>query len=156
MAERSVNHSTFVIERVFDALPEQIFDAWADPVVKRRWFVGPAEWERGPHEMDFRVGGRERSSGGPSEGPQHLFEATYEDIVPNRRIVYSYVMHLDGKKISVSLSTVELVPAGASTRMIYTEQDAFLDGFDHPAEREHGTRELFDKLAEVLHAQLKP
>jgi uncharacterized protein YndB with AHSA1/START domain len=156
MRERSVAHSTFVIERVFDATPAQVFSAWADPGVKRRWFSGPDEWDRGPHELDFRVGGRERASGGPSEGPTHLYEAIYEDIVPNQRIVYSYVMHLDGRKISVSLSTVELLPAGAGTRMIYTEQDAFLDGADTPAEREHGSRELFDKLADVLREPLEP
>ena len=76
--------------------------------------------------------------------------------LPNQRVVYSYVMHLGGRKISVSLSTMELKPAGASTRMIYTEQGAYLDGFDHPAEREHGSRELFDKLALLLHEALKP
>ena len=156
MNERSVTHSTFVIERVFDATPEQVFGAWADPAVKRRWFSGPSEWEQGPHELDFRVGGRERVSGGPAEGPKHLYEAIYQDIVPNQRVVYSYVMHLDSRKISVSLSTMELKPAGASTRMIYTEQGAYLDGFDHPAEREHGSRELFDKLALLLHEAVKP
>jgi uncharacterized protein YndB with AHSA1/START domain len=153
--ERTVAHSTFVIERVFDATPAQVFAAFADPAVKRRWFSGPEEWGQGPLELDFRVGGRERTSGGPGDGPKHLYEATYLDIVASQRIVYSYVMHLDDRKISVSLSTVELMAAGAGTRMIYTEQDAFLDGFDHPAEREHGTRELFDKMARVLQEQVR-
>ena len=40
------------------------------------------------------------------------FEALYQDIVPDERIVYTYEMHLDEPRISVSLSTVELRPDG--------------------------------------------
>ena len=39
---------------------------------------------------------------------------------------------------------------GRGTRMVYTEQGAFLDGHDTPAQREHGTRELLDNLAAEL------
>ena len=42
-------------------------------------------------------------------------------------------MHLDDTRISVSLATVELKPAGKGTRLIFTEQGAFLDGYDDPA-----------------------
>ncbi len=63
-------------------------------------------------------------------------------------------MHLDERRISVSLATVELKPAGATpdagTRLIYTEQGAFLDGYDNAGQREHGTRALLDKLGEAL------
>ncbi len=41
---RSVHHATFVIERILDATPARVFAAWADPVAKARWFVGPEEW----------------------------------------------------------------------------------------------------------------
>jgi uncharacterized protein YndB with AHSA1/START domain len=105
---------------------------------------------RSDHELDFRVGGRERVSGGPKGGPVHLFEACYQDIVPNQRIISSYDMHLDDKRISVSLATVELEPAGTGTRLIYTEQGAFLDGYDDAGSREHGTRGLLDKLDAAL------
>ena len=39
MEERSVIHSTFVIERSYSATPERVFSAFADPAKKRRWFV---------------------------------------------------------------------------------------------------------------------
>jgi len=42
------------------------------------------------HEMDFRVGGKEVNASCPSDGQMHFFKAVYQDIVPNRRIVYSY------------------------------------------------------------------
>lgn len=150
MTERSVTHATFVIERTYDASPARVFAAWATPEAKGLWFAGPDEWVKSNHELDFRVGGRERVSGGPPGGPVHSFDARYQDIVPNERIITSYDMRLDDKRISVSLATVEFKPAGAGTRLIYTEQGAFLDGYDDPAGREHGTGALLDKLKEAL------
>ena len=55
-------------------------------------------------------------------------------------------MHLDETRISVSLATVEFKPAGAGTRLIFTEQAVFLDGADTAAAREQGTRDLLDNL----------
>jgi uncharacterized protein YndB with AHSA1/START domain len=150
MTERSVTHATFVIERTYAASPARVFAAWSSRTAKAGWFAGPPEWESSEHELDFRVGGRERVSGGPKGGPVHTFEARYQDIVPNQRIISSYDMHLDDKRISVSLATVELKPAGAGTRLIYTEQGAFLDGYDDAGSREHGTRALLDNLEAAL------
>jgi uncharacterized protein YndB with AHSA1/START domain len=146
MGTRSVTHATFVIERTYDAVPACVFAAWADPEAKVRWFAGPDDWESGAHTLDFRVGGSERAIGGPPGGPVHTYEATYQDIVPNERIVSTYAMYLDETRISVSLATVEFAPTGAGTRLTFTEQGAFLDGLDAPAERERGTRELLDAL----------
>jgi uncharacterized protein YndB with AHSA1/START domain len=151
MTERSVTHATFAIERTYDASPARVFAAFADPEAKARWFAGsPSEWESARYELDFRVGGREHAAGGPPGGPIHDFEARYQDIVPDERIVLTYDMHLDDKRISVSLMTVEFKPEGKGTRLILTEQDAFLDGYDDPAERERGTHDLLDALEEEL------
>ena len=147
---RSARHATFVIERSFAAPPSRVFQAFADPAAKAKWFGGPAEWEKGPGEFDFRVGGRETSSGGPKGGPMHAFACAYQDIVPNQRIVYSYDMHLGDKRVSVSLTTIELQPAGTGTRLVFTEQGVFLDGYDDAASREQATRFLLDKLDQAL------
>jgi uncharacterized protein YndB with AHSA1/START domain len=150
MSERSTHHATFVIERTYAAAPAQVFNAWADPGAKARWFAGPEDWESGKYELEFRVGGRERASGGPPGGPVHVYDARYQDIVPGERIVYTYDMHLDQARISVSLATVEFKPAGTGTRLIFTEQAVYLDGYDTVASREHGTGELLDALAAAL------
>ncbi|MDQ3702622.1 MAG: SRPBCC domain-containing protein, partial [Chloroflexota bacterium] len=92
--------------------------------------------------------------GGPRGGPVHAYEAYYQDIVPGERIVLTYVMHLDGTRISVSLATIEFRSAGAGTRLTFTEQGAFLDGQDAPAQREQGTAELLDALGEELRRDL--
>ena len=146
MTERSARHATFVIARDYAAAPGRVFAAWADPRSKARWFVGPDDWRKSDHALDFRVGGRESVSGGPPGGPVHRYDAVYHDIVPDERIILGYDMRLDDRRISVSLATIEFKPAGRGTTLIYTEQGVFLDGYDDPAGREHGTRALLDKL----------
>lgn len=153
MTERSVVHATFVIERIYDASPARVFKAWSDPAVKARWFRGPGEWQRGTYELDFRVGGRERLSGGPPGQPPHTYDAVYQDIVPNERVIISYAMQAGDTPISVSLATVELKPQGKGTRLTFTEQAAFLDDFVDGGGRERGTIELLDQLGQELRRQ---
>jgi uncharacterized protein YndB with AHSA1/START domain len=123
-----------------------VFAAWSDPAAKARWFDGPgAEFE-----IDFRVGGRERRQGPLPDGRAYTFQALYHDIVPARRIVFSYDMLVDENRISVSLATVQLTPEQAGTRLVFTEQGAFLDGHETPEQREHGMGSLLDALAAEL------
>jgi uncharacterized protein YndB with AHSA1/START domain len=146
----SVTHSTFSLERTYDASPARVFSAFADAEQKLQWFTGPPDWPLAAFEVDFRVGGREMNRGGPKDGPMSSFEALYYDIVPDERIVYSYEMHLDDKRISVSLTTIELAPAGEGTQLTLTEQGAYLDDFDDPTLRETGTGDLLEALGAYL------
>jgi uncharacterized protein YndB with AHSA1/START domain len=151
MTDRSVTHATFVIERTYPSTPPQVFHALADKDAKSKWFADPRQGGRKPAlEMDFRIGGRETNSGGAEGGPVHRFNAIYWDIVPDQRIIYAYDMHIGDQRISVSLATIELTPEGKGTRLTFTEQGAFLDGYDDPAGRERGTRELLDALGASL------
>jgi len=150
MSARSATHGTFVIERVYDASPARVFRAWADPEAKARWFVGPADWHLLERAIDFRVGGKERLSGRKGSGIVSTFDGYYHDIVPDQRIIYSYDMHLDQAHISVSLASVELRPAGTGTRLTFTEQAVFLDGYDDAGSRERGSRILLEQLGAEL------
>jgi uncharacterized protein YndB with AHSA1/START domain len=147
MSKRSATHATFVIERDYDSDPARVFAAWADQSAKSRWFGPPGGGEE--HELEFRVGGREHFVVNAGDSV-YSYDALYEDIVSDERIVYTYNMHRDEARMSVSVSTVEFEQAGAGTHLRYTEQGVFLDGIDTPQEREHGTGELLDKLGRAL------
>jgi uncharacterized protein YndB with AHSA1/START domain len=155
MEERSVTHSTFVIERAYPSAPERVFAAFADPVRKRRWFAGDRNVAVEGYEMDFRVGGIERAryrfgEGSPFPGAELANDTVYQDIVQNRRIVIAYTMAIAGRRMSASLATIELLPADGGTNLIFTEQGAFFEGADGPQMREGGWRKLLEKLAGEL------
>lgn len=155
MENRSVTHGTFVIERSYPVTPERVFAAFADPAKKRRWFAegeGPATEE---FTSDFRVGGNERTirrmgNDTPFPGVALTNQTNYQDIVPNRRIVFAYTMTIGDRRISASLATVEIVPAEKGTNMIFTDQGAYFEGADGVKMRETGWGKLLDGIAKVL------
>jgi uncharacterized protein YndB with AHSA1/START domain len=150
-AVRSVVHGAFHLERAYDATAEEVYRALSDEAAKSRWFFGPEGWRLIERTMDFRVGGRERVKGGFDGGVTTTFDAVYHDIVPRERVVYTYEMHLDDRKISVSLATLQIKPEGRGrTRLTVDEQGAFLDGYDDAGARERGTSDLLDKIAASL------
>ena len=143
--------ATSILERTYDATAEQVYKALSDEAAKGRWFYGPEGWRLIERTMDFRVGGRERVKGGFEGGVTTTFDAIYHDIVPRERIVYTYEMHLDERKISVSLATLEIEPVRPGrTKLKVCEQGAFLDGYDDAGKREQGTGDLLDKLGASL------
>lgn len=153
----TTQHATFVIERDYSASPQRVFAAWADPEAKRAWFVEGEGWEIRSFEMDFREGGTEKSrfrfiKGEETFGEETWFgnETVFNEIVPNERIIFTYSMERNGVRFSVSLATAEFKPAGAGTRLVFTEHGAFFDGADGSTMREAGWRELLDKLGEYL------
>jgi uncharacterized protein YndB with AHSA1/START domain len=155
MEQQPAIHSTFVLERSYPATCERVFAAFADPAKKRRWFAQGEHHEVGTYDLDFRVGGREYytsrfKEGTPLTGRTLTNDCTYHSIVPNRRVVFTSTMALDGSCFSVSLGTVELVPAENGSDLILTFQSTFLEGADGPEMREDGWRKLLDKLTKEI------
>ncbi len=163
--ERMVVHSTFCIERTYAASPAQVYHALTDPIAKAKWFTGGEGFTLLARRMDVRPGGREHLQGrwaagahraaseereGPPNGVVSTFDAVYLDVIPEQRLVYAYEMHLDQRKISASLATMELKREGAGTRLIVTEQGAFFDGYDDAGAREQGTGKLLEALGRSL------
>jgi uncharacterized protein YndB with AHSA1/START domain len=151
MSSRSAVHDTFTINRTYAASPARVYQAFADPQAKAKWFGGPAEMKREDESFDFREGGRETMTSIFGDGTRFGFEATYTDIVADERIVYTYAMTLNGRRISVSVATVEVRGAvGGGTELTITEQGVYLDGLDTPAQRRQGTEDLMDALGASL------
>lgn len=154
MIERTVTCNTFTLERTMPAPPKRVFEAFANAGQKAGW-LGPIDDEAPGDvfthdEFDFRVGGHERFSFVEEDGRKMRFDATLCDIVPGQRIVYSYEMYSDESRISISVASIEFLEATDSTKLIWTEQGAFLDGLDTSDLREGGTSWLLDNLAESL------
>ena len=152
---RSVVRASFTITRQWKHTAARVFEAFAKEEAKAKWFAGLPGWEQHEKLFDFREGGRETLSGRHASGTVSSFDCIYRDIVAPAggeagRIIYSYVMHLDGKKISVSQATIEIMPDGQGTKLVLTEYGDFLDGYDDAGSREHGTNLLMDLLDKSL------
>ena len=152
---RSVSHASFTITRSWKHSPMRVFEAFAKEDAKAKWFAGPPGFEQHEKSFDFRVGGRETLSGKHANGMVTAFDCLYRDIIPPTateagRIIYNYVMHLDGNKISVSQAAIEILPESGGTKFVLTEYGDYLDGYDDAGKREHGTNWLIDLLDKSL------
>lgn len=157
------HHASFTIEREYRASTAKVYEAFADPVRKRRWFAESEGFEVDRYELDFRVGGFERSgfrtlAGSPlPAGTLVTNETVFFDLVPGRRIVFAYSMAMNGACISASLATFELIGTLAGgTRLHMTEQAAFFENADGPQMREQGWQSLLASLERELDAAGAP
>ena len=150
MIDRSVTHATFVLDHAYPVPPARVFGAWADPAVKTRWFTGALDPAAAPMKMDFRVGGTEQAVTRSDGGPVIVYEGLYRDIIPAERIVVANWIDVDDQRISVSQFTAEFRADGNGTRLVVTEQGAYLDGHDSPDSRATGIRAQLAALAVEL------
>lgn len=150
MTKRSVTHASFTIERTYDMPPARVFSGFANPEAKRRWLIGGEGWQVEAYEPAFAARAFERSCFRFQGGPLIANDTVYLEILPEQRLVFAYTMTIDGATMSSSLVTVQFEQAGKGTRLVFTEQGAYVDGFDDVAGREQGTRELLEALEKEL------
>lgn len=154
MEQSKVIHSTFTLERKFSQPTEVVFSAFSDPAKLRRWFADSKAHDTEVFTVDFRVGGEEylryRMTSGPVAGMAIENKVRYQVIAPNERIVTASTMSVEGRPISASQVTIELLATKEGTDLICTHQGAFFENSDGPQLREQGWRLLMDKLAAEL------
>jgi uncharacterized protein YndB with AHSA1/START domain len=145
MTTPSVVHHTFTLEHDYPLPTVEVYEAWANPRIKVRWFAGNPD----DYTMDFRPGGVEQNRG-VHDGKRITWESLYRSITPGQRLVYTSTLSEDDVVRSASLTTIEFFPEGKSTRLVLTEAGAYLDGWEQPVWREEGTQDQLEKLARYL------
>jgi uncharacterized protein YndB with AHSA1/START domain len=146
----SIVHGTFTLERHYPEPRARVFQAFADPSLKRRWLVEGEGWDVEHHALDFRSGGRETSRFRRPDRPPIDQHAVLHDVVQNERIVSSSARSVAGRPLSVALTTTELADDDGGTRLRVTEQGVYFDDPSALARREVEARGLLDTLATVL------
>ena len=147
----TILHDTFTLDRTYDAPPAEVWRCWTEPELRARWFRGPDGWELLERTHDLEVGGREVLRGRLPKGMETKFVSTFHVIVPGQTLISDYDMHVSGNMISVTLVTMHLEAAGAGTRLLYTEQGTYFDGYpEAAASRKKGTSWHMDNLAELI------
>lgn len=128
----SVDHAEFTVVRMFEAPRDEVFRAFSTPDGKRAWFGMEPGFAEERRTFEFEVGKGDLLEGTWPDGTRTTFESRYEDIVPGRRIVFTYHVSTNGRKVSISLFTLDFEPSGSGTRLAATEQVVLLDGFKDP------------------------
>ena len=146
-------HTTLVFERHVSAPVTEVFAALADPVARSLWGAPSETAEVIYDEVDFREGGQDRFRCGSKSNPNIHGTTRYLDILTNRRVVSSETISMDGKRLCVSLTTLELSTHGNSTRLTQTTQLASFIGEDMVKGHETGTNASLDNLVRYLQAQ---
>jgi uncharacterized protein YndB with AHSA1/START domain len=158
-ATPNVEQREFVMERIFDAPRDLVFQVWSDPKHLAHWF-GPKGWTLPVCTMDFRPGGVwQYCMRGPA-GEESWGKATYQEIVPPERIVYiDAFADADGNVIPGTLTmvvTVTFTEQQGKTKL--TNHVQFASAQDLQAALEmgmaEGSTETWDRLEAYL-AQIK-
>lgn len=80
---------TLVLTRRLPASRRRVFEAWTKADVVKRWFA-PGDMTVALAEVDARIGGAYRIVMQNKDGETHSPSGTYEEIVPDERLVFSW------------------------------------------------------------------
>ena len=122
---------SLALVRKFDAAPGKVWRALTEPEMLKQWMRPDDATKVSTAEIDLRVGGRYRIVMRPAEGEEHDVRGVYREIVPNKKLVYTWAWKSTPERESVV--TIELRAAGGGTELtLKHEQFA-----DEPARDRH-------------------
>jgi len=108
---------TLVIERVFDAPAEVVFDAWSTREHLAKWW-GPNEFTLPHCEIDFRVGGSYRFCMRSPEGTDYWVWGEYQETERRNRIVMTWNRETEkGELWSSTIAEISFAAVGDKTAL---------------------------------------
>lgn len=136
---------SLTLTRHFKAPPELVYQAWTDPKKIVHWF-GP---DAGPvlsAEADVCVGGRYRVVFQTLDGEEHDVSGLYREVVPNRKLVFSWTWRTMPERTSLVTVTMQAEEGGTLFTLNHAQ---FLD---EKARDDHnrGWNGCLDKLGAFL------
>jgi uncharacterized protein YndB with AHSA1/START domain len=137
-----------VIERVFNAPRELVFQAWTDLEHIRKWF-GPKHCPATHVTLDLRPGGRWRGCLRSTETGANLWlGGVYREIVPPERLVFTFAWEEEGERGLETLVEIALAERDGKTHMTF-RQTPFQSDTERDGHR-GGWTSTFDRLDELL------
>lgn len=138
-----------VLERVFDAPRELVFDVWTSPEHATHWF-GPRGFTMTIHEMDARPGGVWRFILHGPDGTDYDNKIVFNEIIRPERLVYSHGTDDDGPGDFEVTATFASQGKGAkiTMRMLFPTTEARDKTIEFGAVE--GANQTMDRLAEYL------
>ena len=137
------------IIREFDAPPEKVFQAHADPELFMKW-TGPRDIASTVDHWEFRTGGSWRYVA-KRDDFEAGFHGSFHEVRPNELIVQTFTFEGVPDGVALEKLVFERLP-GDRTRLVATSLvDSFEDRDAFVASgMEEGVREGYERLDEVL------
>jgi uncharacterized protein YndB with AHSA1/START domain len=134
------------IRRIYHVEPEKVWRAWTEPQALSQWFGTGRPGAVASAEIDLQVGGRYRIAFTGDNGEAHEVCGVYQEVVPHRRLVFSWAWKTTPDR--VSRVSIDLTPVAGGTEMGFVH-DRF---FDTAARDNHerGWMSLLDHLGRSL------
>jgi uncharacterized protein YndB with AHSA1/START domain len=140
------------LTRRYAVAPARVWRAWTDPQALSAWFGPGAPNTVTLAELDVRPGGRYRIQFRTDDGEEHEISGVYEEVVPERRLVFSWAWRSTPER--VSRVTVGLRPVAEGTELEVLH-DRFFDEVARAAHERGWTATLL-KLEAWLQASSAP
>lgn len=129
MRKHSVHHGTIVLARTYAAPVARVFAALSDPGERMRVYGASGLSGITFARPDLQAG-RDTYHFGNGETLSFRAEATYQEIVPDSRIVCTDVVYEGDVRLAIGTTTFEVLPVASGTQLKITAQMAWLDGAD--------------------------
>ncbi|MDX2202612.1 MAG: SRPBCC domain-containing protein [Hyphomicrobiaceae bacterium] len=115
---------SLTLKRRINATPEKVYAAWTDAEKLVGWF-GPSDTKIGSlrASLDVRVGGRYQINFATEDGEAHQVSGSYREVVPGRRLVFTWAWVTTPER--QSLVTVTVAPDGAGTLLTLHHEQFF-------------------------------
>ena len=149
MPDVSLDTSTLRLTRIFDAMRERVFDAWANRDHFAQWMCPPGVTIT-LLEIDVRVGGAWRIEGRNESGKVFSSSGKYVEVKRPERLVFTWAHHADGNYANPrgheTIVRIELRALGDKTELTLIH-GPFIDGY---TQHKAGWEGSFDKLTTFL------
>ncbi len=154
----NIQFDSFEMVEEFNCSTEKLFNAFTDPIIKRKWFAEGAHsttHDTDLYTMDSQVGGKE------------IFEFTLNQNTPvpglkismlseciartdHQLLVYQSRMSSNNQTLSATIETFQFYKNSSKAVVKLTQQGTYLEGADGPHLRKNGFKELFGYLRQYI------
>ena len=112
---KTTERPSLALVRNLDAAPAKVWRALTEPEMLKKWMAPDDAFKVPVAETQVRVGGRYHIVMISPDGEEHDVSGVYREIVPNRKLVYTWAWKTTPERESIV--TIELRSAGSGTEL---------------------------------------
>jgi len=150
-----VDETPVMVRRHLAATPQNVFAAFSEPRLVRRWLTPSPDITLTLLRFDFRQGGTYRFGYELPDGRTVIVGGSYRTIEPPSKIVFTWIIEPPDEHAGIeSLVTVTITPEGTGSKLVILHEK--LTRPDAVARHALGWRGALDRLPALLKREQRP